>query len=162
MSTPWIVAFGVLWGLVILIAIVLVGVVRRAVAVLEATDLELTAQGWRPTFGGAPSGTTIPEFFVSDRAGEQVAWTELLGEPRVWVFLESDCPPCRQLVAELERTPEAVDDVPLAVFMNDNDAARSMPFPSAHSCCINPIASLPSRSKATRLHTDSRSTPKDV
>jgi hypothetical protein len=129
MTTPWIIAFALLWSTVGLMAFTLLGLLRRAVAVLEATDLELEAQGWRPSFGGAPHGTVIPEFFVADRAGAQVAWTDLLGDSRVWVFLESHCPPCRQLVSELERSPRFADEVPLAVIMDDSDAGRSYPFP---------------------------------
>jgi hypothetical protein len=62
MNTPWAIAFGALWVVVLLNAVVTVGVLRRIGNILERTEA-LMASGTRMTrapwiFGGGP-GVTV-------------------------------------------------------------------------------------------------------
>lgn len=128
MSTPWVVAFGALCLLVLLMLIVVIGVVRRAIAVLDALASGPTNLAFSPEYGGLEPGTPVPAFVAYDRDGREVSSDDLEGSPHVLAFLSAACPPCAQLTNELHRVQDA-GELELVVVMEDSDTARAIPFP---------------------------------
>jgi peroxiredoxin len=101
-SGAWVVAFVVLWLVVLVEAVLLLGTLRRISPILEQAESRLLAPDaldFKP--GGLPPGTPVPEFSVTGATGGQVTRDDLLGESTILLFLSSDCPPCRLLSTEL-------------------------------------------------------------
>lgn len=127
MSTPWIVAVLILWGLTVVLAVTVLGVLRRIGPVLERTET-LLATG-RPAVGGAPPGTTVPPFEVKDENGALVASSEIFSSPALVLFMSSICEPCRSLAADMSGFEGQVEGVPLFIVMEDSEEARRFPLP---------------------------------
>jgi hypothetical protein len=125
-TTPWIVAFGLLWALVVLVVFVLVGVLRRVTNVLETAESQLTSDG-----SGASVMSRIPDFELYDRNGIGASSLELITEPTIVLFLESACRPCKQLAIDLDGIGESLDAVPLIVVLDDTDQGRQFPLPAS-------------------------------
>ncbi len=128
MTTPWIVAFAVLWLIVLLTLVVVTGVVRRSISVIEELGSAPADLAFGAEYGGIEPGTLEPDFAASDRAGRLLSRDDLGGEAHVVAFLSSACPPCARLANELHRASD-VRDLGLVVVLEDTDAARAIPFP---------------------------------
>lgn len=100
MSQSWIVAFAMLWLLVILLAVVVLGLLRRVAPLLVRLDHSLGQPSLDMEIGGLPVGEKVPAFEVSDDKGEKVQLDDTL--PAVFLFVDSTCEPCRKLIRELE------------------------------------------------------------
>lgn len=102
MTVTWTVAFVALWLVVLLLAFVSLGFLRRASAVLERVEelLAERADDLRP--GGLRKGNAVPSFRVADAEGFMIDRDHLLGHPSVVVFLDAECEPCRALIQEME------------------------------------------------------------
>lgn len=100
MSTPWIVALLALWALVLLLAVLVLGTLRRLAPLLES--LELASQGNRP--GGLETGALVPDFEAVDADGARLTAADLEGQRSLVVLVDLDCPPCKQLVGEISAT----------------------------------------------------------
>jgi hypothetical protein len=122
-TTPWIVAFGVLWGVVLLVAFTMVGVLRRVTAVLEAME-ETRVEA--P--GVAPGGVVEP-FELYDSEGEVVDWSELIRERTILVLSSPRCAPCELLLEELGDVGSRLAGVPLTVVTTDSADGRSYEYP---------------------------------
>lgn len=127
MSAPWIVAFLSLSGIVLLLAVTLLGLLRRVTGVLERTEARL-AEAPAQLGGGAAPGTKIPAFEVLSAEGKPVSSSELFSRPAVALFLSAGCQPCRKLVAELTAGDASLSGVPLLAFIEDTAAAREFPL----------------------------------
>lgn len=100
MSGPWIAAFGALCTIVAVLALTVLGTLRRVSVVLEQAESILrTRVGSGP--GGLPPGTPIPDFEGLFSDGSQFTRSSLLGTPSVIVFLSRNCPACRALEEDL-------------------------------------------------------------
>lgn len=120
MSSPWIVAFGVLWVVVLLIALIVVGVLRRITAVLERAEAHLV--GGPRGIRGAPAGTELVDFEVIDESGDRISSSRLFQASAAVLFVSPKCAPCERLLADLEGAPELTDGVPLVVIGSRSQA----------------------------------------
>jgi hypothetical protein len=123
MTTPWLVAFTLLWAFVILVAFVLVGALRRVTNVLEKAETQLAAEG-----SGVGVMTVVPEFELYRRDGTTISSAELVVEPTIVLFMESSCRPCKQLAVDLDGFDDKVDEVPFVVVLDDTQPAREFPI----------------------------------
>lgn len=101
MSGPWTAAFLSLWVLVALMALVMIGLVRRVAALTSAGVASTRNLRFQPQ--GIEPGRSVPFFSVEDaRTGETLASTQFQGSPVVYLLLEADCQPCQKLAQHLE------------------------------------------------------------
>jgi AhpC/TSA family len=122
-TAPWIVAFGLLWGVVVLVAYTMVGVLRRVTAVLEVME-ETRVEG-----AGAAVGSAVEPFDLYDDRGEVVRWQALVKEPTLVLFLTTRCTPCDAVLTDLRDVGSHIEGVPLVGVITDSDEARSHDFP---------------------------------
>lgn len=120
MSWPWIAAIVATWVLMLLLAIVVLGTLRRIGAVLEQAELSLRG-GFEAVIGGALAGTRLPPFALQTRDGEEVRSDELLSSPALFLFVDANCGPCRTLVPQLADAGRAIDGLPLFVVTGSVD-----------------------------------------
>ena len=97
MSTPWIVAVLALWMLVLLLAVLVLGTLRRLAPLLERAEVAI--QGSRP--GGLEPGAWVPDFEAVDADGARLTAADLDGQRSMVLLVDLDCPPCKQLVGEI-------------------------------------------------------------
>lgn len=124
MSWPWIVAFCGLWLVVLAVALVVLGFLRRVTNVLEQAEAALA--GAEHVHHGVPPGTTLPEFAVRNASGQKVSSRELFAEPAIVVFMAPGCAPCAQLAERLEPAGTTIDGVPLFVIVPDTDDGHAL------------------------------------
>jgi hypothetical protein len=108
MSAAWIVAYVALASVVILLAVLVLGTLRRITAVLERAELTLTSATPRP--GGLEPCEDVPDFAAVTASGERFTAEALDGRSSLVVLVDQDCPPCRRLLDEL--ATEAVEELP--------------------------------------------------
>jgi len=127
MSTPWIVAFIVQWIVVIATAVVVIGLLRRTAAALEAAEASREAP---VSLGGIPIASRAPDFTVYEATGThagphagpaRITAEELLDGPTILLFMEQHCPPCRQLASEIAPVFEQGNSVNLRVVLDEED-----------------------------------------
>ncbi|MCZ7590048.1 MAG: hypothetical protein M5U27_14585 [Gaiella sp.] len=123
MSTPWIVAFLALVGLVVLETIVLVGLLRRVSGALEQVEARLATASALPEVAGVTPGSVVPDFSVTDEAGRNVHSSALVSGATIFLLVASDCSACKYLARELEGVGDAVDGMPLYVLMQNSPAS---------------------------------------
>lgn len=110
MSTPWVIAFLVLWAVVVIEAMILVGLMRRGTGAIEAVEQMLSASRLGLMVGGAPAGTSLPTFEVSLPTEDEVVRSdELFGVPSVVLFVSEGCEPCSGLISQLNPPDGAAD-----------------------------------------------------
>jgi hypothetical protein len=122
-SWPWVVAFVLLWLTLLAVAVVLLGLLRRIVPVLERAE-QTIGQGGPLDLGLSP-GSTVGSFPVSRVDGEPATFPELLETTSIALLLEASCEPCRHLLADLRESRDAVE-VPLKVLLEDTAEARKL------------------------------------
>jgi len=130
---PWIAGFGVLAAALAVTLVVVTGVVRRALAVLEADggasgDLYSRSLQVAGMYGGLAPGATVPQFVARTADGATISSSELLGEPALCLFVAAGCGPCKLLLAGLAASPDAVD-ASLLLFVDDtsDESYRMLP-----------------------------------
>ncbi len=101
MSAPWIALIVVLTITVVLLAVIVLGLLRRVSGVLEAAEFRLRDAGLGGSVGGAAVGTKVGAFSVVDREGATIPSAHLLQRGAVLVFVEAACEPCQHLAASL-------------------------------------------------------------
>jgi hypothetical protein len=123
MTAPWILVLCFLSTCVLLIALVVLGALRRINAVLEQAEARLRDLPAAPSPGpgGLELGATLPSF-QADRLGDAlVTDEELRGNPATILFLSASCPPCAALARDLRRHPSRDESV-YVVVTEPNDA----------------------------------------
>jgi thiol-disulfide isomerase/thioredoxin len=123
------VAILALWIFVFLLAIVVVGLLRRLGDVLEQAEASLRTGQSTGAAGGAPVGADVPRFRVLETTPENVApremaSEELLRELSILLFMGEECGPCRHLAPELESVDALLQGVPLFVIVPEHDRTR--------------------------------------
>jgi hypothetical protein len=121
----WIGALALISTLVLLLAVLVLGVLRRVAPVLERAEAALVSG--QVSLGSARPGMRIESFEALDSRGEAVDSDRLFDEPGVFVVMHSGCGPCRQLSERLRDMPAL--RVPLVVLLDDSPAARKIPIP---------------------------------
>ncbi|MCP9487898.1 MAG: hypothetical protein MSC30_18820 [Gaiellaceae bacterium MAG52_C11] len=129
MSGAWIAAIVALWIVVGLIALVLLGVLRRTAYVLERVESQLTDAAGATV--GAPIGAGIAEHELHEENGELVYFTDLLGAPALYLFMSVSCEPCHTLAPQLEEIRHTPDAIPLRIVMQgESDDSEALELPS--------------------------------
>jgi hypothetical protein len=113
--------------------VVVIGVVRQALALLEDTESmngDYTARSLYITsmYGGAPPGTSVPPFDARSPSGEIVPSRQLFHRRLVCVFFAAGCAPCKMLLSELA-VSSWNGDAPLVVFTDDASDVRYASLP---------------------------------
>lgn len=121
MTAPWIAALVVLWILVLSLAIVCLGLLRRIAPVLERAETSLAGFPIELQPGGLEAGSSLPTF--SARTLDGVAFTdeEMRGHESIAIFFESGCPACRALEAELRAADVAALGLPIYVVVRESE-----------------------------------------
>jgi hypothetical protein len=129
MSGLWIAAFAALTLLVLLLAVVQVGLLRRVTAVLERAEAAVRDGGSAAGDGLAP-GARIQPFVAASLQGRPVRSDEVRGES-IWLLLSAGCGPCQLLAADLRRAPDGAGlGMPLRVLLDSHDDARELDLPA--------------------------------
>jgi hypothetical protein len=114
MSLPWVIAFAALWIVILLVAFIVLGLIRRVVTVLERLERSVSDE-----IPGASLLSVIPPFEVTNESGEHILSEELIREPTIIVFVEAGCEPCRELTTGLGATSRSVGGVPLVLIADE-------------------------------------------
>lgn len=99
MPVGWAVTVVVLCVSVVVLAVVVLGLLRQMVPLLERAAAADRA-GSASQSQGPPVGRPVPDFTVSGPGGEFTAG-QLRGQPVVLLFLSVGCGPCEQLAAQI-------------------------------------------------------------
>jgi thiol-disulfide isomerase/thioredoxin len=126
LSTAWVVAYFVLAGAVVTLALLVLGSMRRIAFVLERAESRLSA-GTSVSPGGLAPGAPVPAAAALRADGSPFDTGELAGRRTIVLFLSSSCAPCKGLARELEREKE-LDTLPaeLVVVVPDAEAAETL------------------------------------
>src|SRR5487761_454732 len=123
MSGPWLAAFVTLWILVIVLAGLLLGLLRRVEGILTRAESHAAAMFITPNFG-LRAGELVPAFMGQDADRRTVDSSEVLPEaPLVFLFVEQACRPCAQLVTDLA-TEGWRASIPLVLVASDQPESR--------------------------------------
>lgn len=112
MTTPWVVAFVLLWFVVVLAIVVLLGFLRRVSEVLERSAAAVSVDDLAI---GAPLLSVIRPFEVSDADGVRYPFPGFVQGHALILFIGTDCPACDMLLEQMADVGASVDDMPLFV-----------------------------------------------
>lgn len=104
MSGPWIVAVLALWVVVVLLALLTLGLLRRLAPVLERAE-RTAAMADAMHDVGLPDGAAVPPFAVLAPDGRTVPFADVGPADRVVLFVDANCPACGTVTAELAADP---------------------------------------------------------
>lgn len=122
MTGPWAAAVVLLWLLVVLLAVLVLGLLRRLGPVLERAERALRAGGVPEDLGGLPAGSRVQPFQVLER-GRRVDFAEAGPADRVVLFVDASCPACTTLTEALGDGP-ALAGLPLVVVPGQSTPAE--------------------------------------
>ncbi len=131
MTTPWVVAFVLLWAIVLLLSLFLIGFFRRVSNVLEQAEARLSAASTGAVGSGLGPDSIVGDFEAVDAAGRQVHGHASLKGRRIYVFLSVDCEPCHTLVDDIRKRGLHSDTAGIVVVLDDAPEARSLELPEA-------------------------------
>lgn len=95
----------------------------------QQAEKSLEARGPGDATGGVPLLGVVPDHELWDPSGAQTQFYELIDQTSIFLFVDSDCQPCRRLLSELETRDEAINGTPLFVVLNDSTANRRLIIP---------------------------------
>jgi len=112
-SVPWIVAFAVLWLVMLTTTVVVLGTLRRIGPLVELAHSIVERGG--VDLAGLPVGSVVPPFEGRDATGSVVTSAELLEDGAILLFLSAGCRPCHDIAVDLEAIGDAIGGITLAV-----------------------------------------------
>ena len=134
MTTPWMIAFGLLTVLVLGLGLTVVGLLRRTADLLERAEAALrttSASASTESMFGVPVGSHVRPFFVTDRDGRTVSSAELLDQPGpvAVLLMEPGCGACENLAEQLgtDGWDASSDGALLAVLPNTEESRSFVP-----------------------------------
>ena len=139
MTGPWIAAYAGLWLVVVAVAALTLGVLRRIGAVLEAAEQALASTPAAGP-GGLEPGAHVPDFRAQRLDGGTFSEEDLPDGGAVIVFLSSDCPPCRSLAREIARRPPA--ELPFFLVVESEEEAAELGLDLADRVLVQPSREL--------------------
>lgn len=142
MTGPWIAAFAVLAGCVILLGLIVLGLMRRILPALEAAESRVPVPF--ELLDGLAPGAVFPPIDMTDEAGRAVAVTELAGAPFVLALLTRDCEPCRRLADWMREVDPSHLGVPVVVLATDEPGRDGLSLPDWIRVLYSADHSLPS------------------
>lgn len=130
MTGPWMATIVGLWVVVVLLALLVAGLLRRLSSILERA--ENTSDVHKPIqITGLRPGAHVPEFTVESIDGHTTSpLRELAGRSVVFLLLSSGCAPCRQLAHEIEQTQ--VSTYPIELYVVLDEWEDWAPQPGSH------------------------------
>lgn len=131
MTAPWIAAFICLWMVALLLVFLQLGWFRRVAFLLEQAEARLQASGLDPGAQGLASGSSVPQFEGADADGTPIRTNELVGKDVIYLFLSSDCEPCRDLVEDLRKHEPPIERVLLVAVVDDTPRGRALRLPAS-------------------------------
>jgi len=132
MSGPWIVAVGALWIVVLVLAVLVLGILRRIAPLLIRAESILSQGQDEQRTDGLSVGAQVPGFELIDAEGEAVRPGQSLPLPAVFLFVQQGCEPCQDLVAALGEHAESFAGKRLCIIAygtpDEYDALRARGF----------------------------------
>lgn len=125
MSAWWTTAFVALWLVVMIVAVILLGFLRRVTAVLERAELAVSSG--QVSLGGARVGMHVDKFDAVDASGGHVPPDGLFTSAAIYVLLHSGCEPCRHLVDRIRTLRPS--KIPVVAVLDDTPAGREFQLP---------------------------------
>lgn len=123
MTAPWRTAFIALCVLVFVLAVIVLGLLRRVSAALERAEQDYDTGG--PVLGLRP-GARIAAFEVTTATGQRMRLpAEAPDDVFVVLLLELDCEACVNLLDEMGRHPWPPDAGPLLLVLPEVDRERA-------------------------------------
>jgi hypothetical protein len=101
MSTPWVVAFAALCILVVTLGVIVLGLLRQALPLIEQSHVLIERIGSRLRRFGLPAGMVVPAFTAETIEGEIFTDRELRGRMNALLFVGSSCPACSRIYRDL-------------------------------------------------------------
>jgi hypothetical protein len=127
MTAPWIAAFVCLWVLVLGLAAVVTGVLRRVAPILEVSSAAGAPSAERH---GPPVGEPLPAIEVQRRGEDPVRLSDL-GGPLVIAVLSSQCDPCPAISGWLAANEARLDGLDRLVVLGDGDGHARLGLPES-------------------------------
>lgn len=117
MTLPWMVLVLTLWTVVLGLAVIVLGLLRRIAPVLEAAERTLRTTPTTPgDLGGLGPGAPVPDFRLTTLPERRERrFSDLIGRGVVVLFVQESCPACETLLAQLDPDPAPVGGAPLLV-----------------------------------------------
>jgi hypothetical protein len=125
MTTPWAISFVALAFVVFALAVVILGVLRRVIPLLEQTG-----GGSSSSFelGALPLLARVPDLHLADSSGGHVDFPVSLAETTIVLLVEASCAPCATLAGVLRRERHLADGLPITV-ISDREAPAVFGLP---------------------------------
>lgn len=114
MTGPWVVAFIVLTGLVLLLAALVLGLYARTLSTLDKMESVFGRINVDNLFRGLDIGTRIPYFTARHVSGPSLS-DQVSTSGRLLLFFDEDCEPCAALAAALSQGPSSDDGLPVGI-----------------------------------------------
>jgi hypothetical protein len=126
MSWPWIVTIVLLWLTLLFVIALVLGLLRRVVAVLEQAERTVSRAGGGTLELGLPVGSRVESFPVARADGAAARFPDLLKAPSIAVLMEAHCGPCRELLTDVRESPGALVGLPVTMLLDDTPDARAL------------------------------------
>jgi hypothetical protein len=123
MSGTWIAVIVALWAVVVILAVIQIGILRRVLPFLE----QAAAVPAMPP--APPAGMVLPHFEATLDDGSAITAAQLAGRPFVLFFASRGCAPCRRLLLQLDGRSWPPGQVAVYLVMAD-DARAEIPVPA--------------------------------
>lgn len=117
MSNLWLFATLALWVLLLLLGFVTLGVLRRAIGVLEQIEGRWASDS---VIDGLDPGEQVGSFEALDQHGISFTERDLWGKTSAILFLDAGCEPCEDLAADMKAAPAW--EPPLEVYVVSDDS----------------------------------------
>jgi hypothetical protein len=128
MSAPWITVILALWLVVVILAVIQIGILRKILPVLDHTAAP-------PDMPFAPpTGALLPAFEASLADGSTITTAQMIGRPFILLFASQSCAPCQRLLLRLEGYNSSAEDAAVYLVMVDGVHA-DMSIPA----CVTPL-----------------------
>lgn len=125
MTAPWVAVVVALWVVVILVALVLLGLLRRVDSLLQQSSAGFP---YGDPLGGLAPGASVGEFRAVDASGQQ--WSHIpVDGPAIVLLTAPGCAPCNSLMRALAADGAPLD-IPLIVVTTDEETAKAEPKPA--------------------------------
>lgn len=120
MSGAWMVAVLSLWAVLLLVLVLVLGLARRILPILERAETVLrNAGGDEGANTGRAPGTVVPDFELVRSDGSAVSFSQLVADAGVFVFVDAHCDPCKRLTGELAAESRSLHELRLHLITDE-------------------------------------------
>jgi AhpC/TSA family len=125
-TAPWIVSFVALWVLVVVLALLVLGTLRRIAPLLERLESQHSGATADAAPRGLVRGTRVPDFEAVRADGGRFETSDLRGSESFVLFLSESCRACARFLRRLERDRVPDLSAELVVVVEDAALARRL------------------------------------